>query len=457
MGHAAGLILSIRSERLGPDGEIEAEFDTVVGTINSDLSIGVDVSQVVRLEANSELAFRGVTLVGDGFIVDRGTFPGSRVVRPLAGARALLSGNVTRYVIDMFGLSEKEAREAYPAEHQHLLHSVKPLRQQQKRSLYSQNWWLFAEPRPGFRRAVQGLTRYLCTVETAKHRWFTFISAQVLPEQTVVAICLADAAWHGILSSRVHLVWSGMAGATLEDRPRYSIAACFDPFPFPTTLESQRQRIRAIGEALDSHRKRQQALYPKLTITDMYNVLEKLRSGEPLDEKERVIHEQGLVSVLKQIHDDLDAAVFDAYRWPATIGDEEILERLVALNHERAEEEERGLVRWLRPEFQNPQGTKVETQVSFAEAGLVTTEPTRAGKGRKATKPAWPKDLPARVVAVRDLLAETGEATAAEFSRRYKGVKAAEAEKLLESLAAVGVAIETTAGSGADRAWRLLR
>ena len=31
--------------------------------------------------------------------------------------------------------------------------------------------------------------------------------------------------------------------------------------------------------------------------------------------KEKVIHEQGLVSVLKQLHDDLDAEVFEAYGW----------------------------------------------------------------------------------------------------------------------------------------------
>ena len=38
-----------------------------------------------------------------------------------------------------------------------------------------------------------------------------------------------------------------------------------------------RSRIRALGESLDAHRKRQQSLHPGLTITDMYNVLEKLR------------------------------------------------------------------------------------------------------------------------------------------------------------------------------------
>jgi hypothetical protein len=74
-------------------------------------------------------------------------------------------------------------------------------------------------------------------------------------------------------------------------------------------------------------------------MTGMYNVLEKLRAGEPLSAKEQTIHEQGLVSVLKQIHDELDAAVFDAYGWPASLTDEEILERLVALNAERAAEE----------------------------------------------------------------------------------------------------------------------
>ena len=41
----------------------------------------------------------------------------------------------------------------------------------------------------------------------------------------------------------------------------------------------------------------------------------------------------------------------------------EFLERLVALNHERAEEEANGKIRWLRPEFQNPDGDgDTETQ-----------------------------------------------------------------------------------------------
>ena len=96
------------------------------------------------------------------------------------------------------------------------------------------------------------------------------------------------------------------------------------------------------------------------------------------------------------------------------------------------------LIRWLRPEFQNPEGARTATQVSLMEAGLETPEPAKAAKGKKAAKLAWPKDLPSRVVAARDLLAELGEATADDFPRRFNGVQTDKAEKLLESLAAGG-------------------
>ena len=79
-----------------------------------------------------------------------------------------------------------------------------------------------------------------------------------------------------------------------------------------------------------------QALHADLTLTGMYNVLEKLRAGEPLNAKEKAIHEQGLVTVLRELHDELNRAVLDAYGWPHDLGDEEILERLLALNLERA-------------------------------------------------------------------------------------------------------------------------
>lgn len=136
-----------------------------------------------------------------------------------------------------------------------------------------------------------------------------------------------------------------------------------DPFPFPACDEATKARIRALGEELEAHRKRMQAQHPGLSLTAMYNVLEALRAGRALSAKEAASHDAGLVSVLRQLHDELDAAVFEAYHWTDIVGfllgvesdevvNQEILTRLVALNAACAAEEAAGQIRWLRPEFQ---------------------------------------------------------------------------------------------------------
>jgi len=141
------------------------------------------------------------------------------------------------------------------------------------------------------------------------------------------------------------------------------------------------------------------------------------------------------VSVLRQIHDDLDAAVADAYGWPADLPDEQILARLVALNAQRAEEEKRGLIRWLRPQFQNPTGTST-TQGTLALPAAAT-----ATKAKKAEKLAWPKSLAEQAHAVRAALAAAAApSSAAEIARRFKGAKADRVTDLLATLAALGQA-----------------
>ena len=100
--------------------------------------------------------------------------------------------------------------------------------------------------------------------------------------------------------------------------------------------------------------------------------------------------------MLKQIHEGLDAAVFAAYGWPGTLSDEGILERLVALNHERAAEEAAGKIRWLRPEFQNPQtGEPKKTQQSFDEADEDEddSDDSPKAKGKKKPPPSPPRPL----------------------------------------------------------------
>ena len=236
-----------------------------------------------------------------------------------------------------------------------------------------------------------------------------------------------------MLSSRFHIVWALKAGGTLEDRPRYNKSLCFDPFPFPDATEAQKAHLRALGEELDAHRKAQVAAHPRLTLTAVYNVLEKLRAGERIQGRDRETYDQGLVGILKGIHDRIDAAVAAAYGWPEGLDDEAILTRLVDLNRARAAEEAAGLVRWLRPDYQNPAGRIAAAKGQQAEMD-VGAAPDAADKA------LWPKALPEQIAAVRAVLSDLGEATPEQVARQFKHARASSVKPLLESLGALGQA-----------------
>lgn len=140
----------------------------------------------------------------------------------------------------------------------------------------------------------------------------------------------------------------------------------------------------------------------------MYNVLEKLKTNAPLDEDDEAIKDKGLILILKEHHEKLDALVFEAYGWPQSLTDEQILEKLVALNHERAVEERRGHVRWLRPDYQIPRfGKKLDKQAAKEEGAQVAADlglPEPSGR-----KPSFPSDSVGQTAAVFAALASATE------------------------------------------------
>ena len=144
--------------------------------------------------------------------------------------------------------------------------------------------------------------------------------------------------------------------------------------------------------------------------------------------------------MLKKLHDDLDAAVFDAYGWPHDLTDEQILERLVALNAERAAEERRGLIRWLRPEFQNPQGKNAAKPATKHKLDKTDDGGEPAAIAVPAAAATWPKKLPEQIAAVRDLVAKgAAEWTVVDVAAAFKGAKKPDVEEVLDSLAALGI------------------
>jgi hypothetical protein len=348
------------------------------------------------------------------------------------------------------------------------------------------------------------LRRAIVAPLTSKYRLFIFCDAKTAADSTTVLFALDDAFHLGILSSRIHVGFSLAAGGRLGvgNDPRYNKSDCFDPFPFPLCGAREQARIRELAEALDAHRKQAQAKHG-VTLTGLYNVLEKLRAasarpaalphphplplgegtaandsrksktpaanpalgtilplpagegrgeGERVQEssapaltltaKERLIHDRGLVSTLKSLHDDLDAAVSAAYGWPVNLSDAEILERLVALNAERAAEEARGVIHWLRPEYQAKGQQEIALDLRPAKQPKAKATPAKP-KG----KAAWPKPLAERVQAVEAALhAAAAPVTPADLAQQFARAKPADVAEILATLATLGRARRADGG-----------
>ncbi len=147
--------------------------------------------------------------------------------------------------------------------------------------------------------------------------------------------------------------------------PRYTPTTCFATFPFPEGLTpnipaadyASDPRAVAIGKAAARlNELRENWLNPPDLVQPVPEVVPTAEQREagaekiypdrilPIDEAAaKVLKDRTLTKLynerpawLDHAHRDLDAAVANAYAWPADLTDEQILERLFALNQERA-------------------------------------------------------------------------------------------------------------------------
>ncbi len=380
-GAGEGQLFTVTGEQPGEHGEMAVTLAERSGLIHADLSVGANVASASALNANQNLSNRGVQLFGAGFIVTpeqaaalpppplgEGRGGGEpRLIRHYRNGRDLTDKPRSVMVIDAFGLSAEQLRTQHPAVYQWLAERVKPERDAKGSTkdgaAYARLWWLHGKPRQEMRKQLAGLPRYIATVETAKHRTFQFLDASILPDNKLIAIALDEAFSLGVLSSQLHIDWALATGSWLGvgNDPVYVKSRCFETFPFPdedTGLTAPlRERIAQLAEQIDQHRKRVLGLdnsFPRWgkagmgasgatsapaapdggpaptptlpqrgreeqpTLTGLYNVLAALREGRALTAKEKAIHTQGLVGVLRELHDELDAAVLAAYGLPAS-------------------------------------------------------------------------------------------------------------------------------------------
>jgi hypothetical protein len=238
------------------------------------------------------------------------------------------------------------------------------------------------------RKATHPLERFIVTPTTSKHRIFAWLTHPTLPDHKLVVIARSDDAFFGILHSRFHELWSKAVGTQLREREsglNYNVQSSFESFPFPRPKPAQEAVIAAAAKELNELREGwlnppewmvEKKLEFRGTVGGLWDrfiaptTIEEitLPGQKELPEKERKKIKVGTVRYprlepkdaecaaklkkrtltnlynerpdwLDLAHKKLDAAVAAAYGWPADLTDEQILEKLLALNLARAAEE----------------------------------------------------------------------------------------------------------------------
>ena len=106
------------------------------GTILPDLTIGPDVAGAEALKANGGISYRGMTLVGSGFVLkeyeandlQNQNTEASQFVKPYLRGRDIVQIPSNDFVVDLYGLESEEARNRVPELYQLVSERVKPFR-----------------------------------------------------------------------------------------------------------------------------------------------------------------------------------------------------------------------------------------------------------------------------------------------------------------------------------------
>jgi hypothetical protein len=367
------------------------------------------------------------------------------VIRPYLNGRDLAQRPRGLWIID-FALMTLQEAEGFPFALQLVRDRVYPERQSNLRAAYRNFWWRFGEARRGLRDAVALLPRFVATSYVASHRVFRLVDRVVAPDDTIVVVACDSVALVAILSSHIHATWAAAAGGKLGvgNDQRWNKSLCFEPFPFPVLNRLESGHWVGTMARIDQHRESALASDDRVTITKIYNVVEKLRSDTPLTPAERTIHELAACGILRDLHDELDRLVAEAYGWPWPMEKEEILERLVALHDERIEEEKRGLIRWLRPDYQIPRFAPEQAAATLALDETPAAKPKRGKKAKVGEAPTapqakmpWPATVVEQITAITAALAQRPQ-SAGELSAAFAGASSALVARHLETLALMG-------------------
>ena len=224
---------------------------------------------------------------------------------------------------------------------------VKPERDKNNRAIRRERWWQYAERAPALYATIEGMSRVLAiSTQATKYVVFGFSPTEIVFSNAVAIISEYGYTSITLISSSIHDKWTQEYTSLLETRIRYTPVDCFETFPFSFSVVG----LEEIGKRYHLYRQSIMLTRPE-GLTKTYN-----RFHDP---KEIAAD----IAELRRLHVEMDQAVTAAYGWENldlghgfhetkqgirfTISEaarREVLDRLLALNHQRyAEEDAEGL------------------------------------------------------------------------------------------------------------------
>jgi type II restriction/modification system DNA methylase subunit YeeA len=360
------------------DGSEQTRYldGNAVEAIHADLTGGsstkADLTKAERLPENLGVSFMGDTK-GGAFDISRELArefvmaapnphgkDNRNVVKPWINGLDVTRRPRDMFIVD-FGVEMPQQEAAlYEAPFEYLAEHVRPEREKNNRPVYREKWWIHVEPRPALRKAIASLDHYIATPRNGRQRVFAWRPKAVLPDSQIIVVARSDDYTLGVLHSRVHESWSlGMCSwLGIGNDPRYTPTTTFETFPFPwalntppakETAEQRAHRDHIADAAHEMNEKRERWLNPPELVQPEPDIA--AAWGGKLPPRMVAVSEAAAKELKKRtltnlyhtrpqwldmLHKALDRAVLAAYGWPEGIAEDDLLARLLALNHERA-------------------------------------------------------------------------------------------------------------------------
>jgi hypothetical protein len=337
----AKLIVSLISILKG-DRKVECYLDdNKVSYISQYLDTSISNKPKILFQNHGQ-CFIGSSFLGTGFVINKMEYdnlkhydPEGKVLFPtyngddLNNAVELVEMDYAIYFNEM-SLSEADE---YPELLEVLRNRVLPERLKSKQTQYVKQFWKFKRPTVELYKRLENSNKHYITSLTTRYLNFTQVNRKNIYSHAIGVVIPKELFQFPIIQSTFHSEWSTKEGSSLANTIRYTPSDCYETFPFPQDIISnKKEQLETIGEDYQEYR-RQLMISMKLGLTKTYNWFHsnaitpqsinstdsRLASLQKHLEKTpgTISFDEAIQGILKlrELHVEMDNAVLDAYGW----------------------------------------------------------------------------------------------------------------------------------------------